>query len=285
MGNNFNGPAKIVADNINVEVKRAARPIWQLIMMGIMAGAFIAMGAASSNVVMHGVADVGLSRMVGALIFPVGLILIVMIGGELFTGDCLLIFGILDKKVKVVDAIKVLIIVWIANLIGSVVIAFFVAQSGQWDLGSGMVGAFTIKVAMGKSNAVFSKAFFSGIMCNIFVCLAVLLAGAGKDAFGKMFGAFLPICAFVLCGFEHCVANMYYIPAGIFAAGNETYANLAMEKFGYTADQLASINWGNFFVKNMIPVTLGNIVGGMVCIGVMLYYINQKEIKSIQNNG
>ena len=180
------------------------------------------------------------------------------------------------KKYSFVSVARVLTIVFLSNFIGSVLLAFFVFASGQWDYSSGLLGAFTIKIAMGKVSTTFFKGFFSGIMCNIFVCGAVLMASAAKDVAGKVWAAFFPIFAFVISGYEHCVANMYYIPAGIFAMQNDTYVNIAMEKYGYTAEQLANLNWVNFFIKNELPVTLGNIVGGMF-LGVILYVIHKKN--------
>jgi formate/nitrite transporter FocA (FNT family) len=106
------------------------------------------------------------------------------------------------------------------------------------------------------------------------------MAAAAKDVAGKLWACFFPIMAFVVCGYEHCVANMYYIPAGIFAAGNEKFVERAISEYGYTADQLAELNWANFFVVNQIPVTLGNIVGGMIFVGLILYGIHAKNLRA-----
>ena len=130
---------------------------------------------------------------------------------------------------------------------------------------------------MGKATMDFSKAFTSGILCNVFVCGAVLMATAAKDVAGKIWACFFPILVFVVSGFEHCVANMYYIPAGIIAKNNSVYAEKAMEVYGYTEEQLAKLNWKSFFIDSSIPVTLGNIVGGMVLIGVIFWLINGKN--------
>jgi formate/nitrite transporter len=180
---------------------------------------------------MHAVANVGLARLVAGCVFPVGLMMIVFVGGELFTGDCLMIVGCMHKEFSVWKMIKVLIVVWTSNLIGSVLFAAMVNASTQYNFTSGLLGAFTIKVAMGKLGMSFSSAFISGILCNFFVCIAVLMAAAAKDIAGKVWAIFFPIMAFVVSGYEHCVANMYYIPAGIFAAGNEAYVQKAMETY------------------------------------------------------
>ena len=279
----MNTIAQVLKGNIDTEVKRAKMSIGRLLLFGIMAGMFIALGASASSVAMHSTAGVGLSRFIGGCIFPIGLMLIVFLGGELFTGDCLIILGIFDKKVRVLSALKVLVLVWAANLVGAVVIALLVFASGQLGYTNGLLGAFTIKVALGKATMSFGSAFTSGILCNIFVCGAVLMAFAAKDAGGKIWAMFFPIMAFVVSGYEHCVANMYYIPAGILAASNETYRQVAMETYGFSAQQLEALDWKHFFVDSSIPVTLGNMVGGMIFVGLLLYLVNKQGIKEEQS--
>ena len=272
----MNQPAQIVEGYIKAGVNKATMPLGRMIFLGICAGIFIACGASASNMGMHTIANASAAKVVAGTIFPVGLIMYLLIGGELFTGDCLMVMGAMNKKYSFASVAKVLTVVFLSNLIGSVLLAFFVFASGQWDYSSGALGAFTIKIAMGKVNTTFFNGFFSGIMCNIFVCGAVLTAYAAKDVTGKIWAAFFPIFAFVISGYEHCVANMYYIPAGIFAKQNPEYVSLVMEKYGYTAEQLEHLNWFSFFVQNEIPVTLGNIVGGMF-LGVLLYIIHKRD--------
>ncbi|MBQ5446888.1 MAG: formate/nitrite transporter family protein [Lachnospiraceae bacterium] len=272
-----NSPSEILEGNIKTEVKRVNMPIFKLVLLGILAGMFIAGGAAASNVAMHNISNVGLARLVAGVIFPVGLMMIVLVGGELFTGDCLLILGIMDKKYNVLQAIKVLVIVFITNLLGSVIIAFIVYESGQFNYTDGLLGAFTIKVALSKTGLSFTNAFCSGILCNIFVCLAVLMAASSKQVSGKILGIFFPIMAFVVSGYEHCVANMYYIPAGIIAKMNDSYVAKAKDAYNFTDAKLDGLNIKTFFVDNLIPVTLGNIVGGMLFVGVILYLVNHKK--------
>ena len=275
----LNSPKQITENMIQAGVTKATTPLPKVILLGIFAGMFIACGVSASSVAMHAMTNVGLQRLIGGCIFPIGLMMIVLVGGELFTGDCLMVMGCLHKKYSVLDVIRVLTIVYFSNFIGSVLMAGMVYLSGQFGYTNGLLGAFTIKIAMGKVSLDFQTAFISGILCNIFVCLGVLMASAAKDVTGKIFGCFFPIMAFIVSGYEHCVANMYYIPAGIFAAGNEKYVECAMREYGYTAEQLEKLNWGEFFVTNQIPVTLGNIVGGMVFVGVILYAINMNKQK------
>ena len=273
-------PQQIVSANIRGAAGKTEIPGLRLMLLGIFAGMFIACGASASSAAMHAVSNVGLARLVAGCIFPVGLMMIVFVGGELFTGDCLMIMGCIHGKFSVWSMIKVLILVFVSNFVGSALFAYLVSVSTQYNFTGGLLGAFTIKVAMGKVSMSFGAAFVSGILCNFFVCIAVLMAAAAKDVAGKVWAIFFPIMAFVVSGYEHCVANMYYIPAGIFAAANEAYVQTAMEAYGYTAQQLSALNWGNMLVNNLLPVTLGNIVGGMVFVGLPLYLIHGAKIRA-----
>ena len=273
-------PPQIVAANMNAAKGKTELPLGRMILLGIFAGMFIAGGASASSLAMHAISNVGLARLVAGTIFPVGLMMIVLVGGELFTGDCLMIMGCVHGKFSVSKMVKVLTVVYLSNLVGSLIFAGLVYASGQYNYTNGMLGAFTIKVALGKVNLSFGAAVASGILCNIFVCMAVLMATAARDISGKIWGIFFPILTFIVSGYEHCVANMYYIPAGIFAKASSTYASLAMESYGYTTLQLDSLNWANFVVKNLIPVTIGNILGGMVFVGLPLYLIHRQKLKA-----
>lgn len=276
----FFQPQEIVAANMNTGKGKTELPFIRLILLGILAGMFIACGASASSVAMHAIGNVGLARLVGGVIFPVGLMMIIFVGGELFTGDCLMVMGCMHRKYSVLCMTRVLVIVFISNFVGAVLFAALVSISGQYNYTNGLLGAYTIKVAVGKLNLSFLSAFSSGILCNIFVCAAVLMASAAKDIGGKVWAVFFPIMAFVVSGYEHCVANMYYIPAAIFASANETYSLTAMTEYGYTAAQLEAVNWSSFLTQNLIPVTLGNIIGGMLFVGVPLYLIHCQKIKA-----
>ena len=272
-------PQQIVSSNMAAGKAKTRLSLLRMILLGILAGMFIACGASASSVAMHAVSNVGLARLTAGCIFPIGLMMIVFVGGELFTGDCLMVMGCLQGKYTMLSMAKVLVVVFFSNFIGAGVLAAMVSASGQFDYTGGMLGAFTIKVAMGKVGLSFGAAFISGILCNFFVCIAVLMAASAKDIVGKVWAIFFPILAFVVSGYEHCVANMYYIPAGIFALSNEGYVQAAETAYGYTAAQLEALNWGNMLVKNLVPVTLGNIVGGMVFVGLPLYVIHAVKIR------
>ena len=284
---NMHTSVDVVNKNIEVSINRANMPVLKMIFLGIFAGMFISLGAAASAVVMHSIDNVGLARMISGLIFPIGLIMIVLIGGELFTGNCLIIMGVMDKKAKVTSMIRILIIVYISNFIGAMIIVLLVSLSGQYNYSDGLLGAFTIKNAMNKVSMSFGSGFTSGILCNIFVCIPVLMAAAAKDVSGKIWACVFPIVAFVVSGYEHCVANMYFIPAGILAKNNEVYIQKAMDAYGYTAEQLDKLNWSSFFAEGLLPVTLGNMVGGMLFVGVIAYIIHvknhDKNVKNLTN--
>ena len=273
-------PQQVVSSNMAAGKVKTRLSLFRMILLGILAGMFIACGASASSVAMHAVSNVGLARFAAGAIFPVGLMMIIFVGGELFTGDCLMIMGCLQGRYTVLSMVKVLVVVFLSNFLGAALFAAMVSVSSQYDYTGGLLGAFTIKVAMGKLGLSFGAAFISGILCNIFVCVAVLMSVAAKDISGKVWAIFFPIMAFVVSGYEHCVANMYYIPAGIFAAANERYVQVAMETYGYTAQQLEALNWGNMCLANLLPVTLGNIVGGMVFVGLPLYLIHSAKIRA-----
>ena len=277
MENNFNTPAQVFEANMKAGEGKVQLPLLKCILLGLMAGAFIAFGGATSSAAIHNISNQGVAKALAGAIFPVGLMMIVFVGGELFTGDCLMIAGVADKRFSALQMIKTLIIVWLSNMAGAVLIAALVYYSGLLDYTGGALGAFTIKVAYGKCTITPFKAVCSGILCNILVCIAVLMATAARNIAGKVWAIFFPICAFVVGGWEHCVANMFYIPAGIIAATNDTYAAKAEELYGITAAQIsASVNVGGF-ISNLVPVTIGNILGGMVFVALPLYVIHKKK--------
>lgn len=275
MENSFYTPSEVIKSNIKSAVAKANLPLAKMILLGMMAGAFIAFGGAASSVAAHGVADVGLARSIAGAIFPVGLMLVVFTGSELFTGNSLMIMAVIDKKITLLKMVRNLVVVYFANFIGALIIDVLVFLSGQFDFSGGGLGAYTIKVALAKTSIAPVTAVISGILCNILVCLAIVLAGTAKDSIGRIFGIFFPIAAFVVCGFEHCVANMFYIPAGMLAATNTAYVQKAHELYGITAQQCSSLT--HFAgTESLLFVTIGNIIGGVLFVGVVLYMAHIK---------
>jgi formate/nitrite transporter len=284
MDNGFNTPAKVFSANLSGNEVKANLALSKCILLGIMAGAFIAFGGATSSAAVHNIPNQGIAKAVAGCIFPVGLMMIVFVGGELFTGDCMMITGVIAKKYSALDMVKTLVIVYFSNMVGAVLISILIYFSGLYDYTSGALGAYAIKVAYGKTTIAPFKAICSGILCNILVCIAVLMATAAKDIAGKVWAIFFPICAFVIGGWEHCVANMYYIPSGILASMNDTYVSKAEELYGITKEQiLTHLNIGGY-ISNLIPVTIGNILGGMVFVALPLYIIHNKDKEKNKEN-
>lgn len=279
MNKNFNSPKEVIETNIKGGETKVSLPLGKMILFGIMAGAFIALGGATSSTAAHAIDNVGLARLVAGCIFPVGLMIIVFVGGELFTGNCLTIMGYLDKRFSGMAVVKDLIIVWLANFVGAFIIDLLIFYSGNLNYSSGLLGAYTIKVALGKCTISPLTAIASGILCNILVCIAILTATAANDIGGKVWAIFFPIMAFVVGGFEHCVANMFYIPMGLLAATNSDYVAKAMDAYGLTAEKLAGLSVGGM-CSNLIFVTIGNILGGMVFVGVPCFLVHIKEKKN-----
>ena len=272
----FQTITEVIEQNIQNGIKKTNLTTKKLILLGIAAGFFIGIGAEASSLAMHGISNVGLARTVAGAVFPIGLMLIVLLGGELFTGNCLISMAVYDKRTKLKGMIRNLTIVYISNFIGAALMAWMINNCGQLNFSDGGAGAFTIKVALGKVGIDPMQAIVSGILCNVLVCLAIFMAATAKDVAGKCIAIFFPIFVFVISGFEHCVANMYYIPAGIFAARNPLYAAKATELYGITAEQLSGLNFGTMF-SNLIPVTIGNIIGGMVFVGLLYWYLYRKK--------
>ena len=272
----FQTITEVIEQNIQNGIKKTNLTTKKLILLGIAAGFFIGIGAEASSLAMHGISNVGLARTVAGAVFPIGLMLIVLLGGELFTGNCLISMAVYDKKAKLKGMIRNLTIVYISNFIGAALMAWMINNCGQLNFSDGGAGAFTIKVALGKVGIDPIQAIVSGILCNVLVCLAIFMSATAKDVAGKCIAIFFPIFVFVISGFEHCVANMYYIPAGIFAAHNPLYAAKATELYGITAEQLSGLNFGTIF-SNLVPVTIGNIIGGMVFVGLLYWYLYRKK--------
>lgn len=276
MEKNFNTPAEVIEMNLKTSETKTKLPMLEMILLGILAGAFVAVGAATSGTAVHDIANVGLGRMLSGVIFPVGLMMIVFVGGELVTGNCLIFIGVLDKRVSWKACVRNLVVVYFCNMIGALFVAALIYFSGNLDYSKGLLGASAIRVAVGKVEIGVFTGITSGILCNILVCVAVLMATAANDVAGKIWGIFFPIFAFVVGGFEHCVANMFYIPMGMMAAQNPEYVMRAQLAYGLTEKQIESLTVQNT-LSNLIPVTIGNVIGGMLCVALPCYLIYKKN--------
>jgi len=264
---------EFTSDNGTVKARRAVLPT---LILAFLAGVFVAFASEGSSMAAFNLLanpdTYGLGRTLAGAVFGTGLMLVLITGGELFTGNALVFTAVLDRKIKITDMLRNWLIVYTGNFIGGVFIAYMMNKSGLFDSGNGMLGGQTIKIAAYKTGLSFIPAFYSGIMCNWLVCLAVWASFAAKDVMGKLFSSFFIIGLFAISGFEHSVANMYYIPAGIMAKGNQMWVEAAR----LSGEQLDGLNWAALFIKNLIPVTLGNIIGGSGMVG-FLYWVSLKK--------
>lgn len=249
-------------------------PMKKFFVLAILAGAFIAFGAQLSIIVgSDATLGFGFTKFIAGAVFSVGLMLVVVAGAELFTGDNLIVISALEKKVRWGELLKAWIAVFIGNLIGSVLIALLLYWSGLWSMNGNLVGAAALKIAGAKVGLTFVQGLVRGILCNWLVCLAVWMATASKDIIGKLFAVFFPVMAFVASGFEHSIANMFFIPYGILLKS----VPQVVEATGKTLADFAGLNWATLWTKNLIPVTIGNIIGGAFFVGFIYWFVYLKK--------
>ena len=242
----MNTPAEVAAGFSDLGVRKAGTPAGKLLLLAVLAGMYIAFAGVGATI-----ANVVVNKLAGACVFPAGLAMVVVAGSELFTGDNLMLTSLLDRRITAGKMFLTLLIVYLGNLLGSLLVAFMA-------VGSGVMGAYAEAVAgaaVTKATLGFGPALLRGVLCNILVCVAVWMAAAAKTVPGKIVGLFLPIMVFVLCGYEHSVANMYYLPAGMLAA-----ARYALPAEG--------LNLGSALLGNLLPVTIGNMIGGFAVAAV-----------------
>ena len=245
--------AETYLNYMTVARNKATAKWYKTLLLAVYAGAFIAFGAVASNAASAYFSGSGAS-IAKAAVFPIGLTLVIFFGAELFTGNCLLIAPALGKDIKVTHLFKNWGIVYAGNLVGSVLIAVIVVYSG---IQTGAVKEACIAAAANKCNMNFGQALLRAIPCNMLVCLAVWFALSAKSAHGKIISLYLPVFAFVVCGFEHSVANMYYLTAGLLSGKSD------------------GLNVGNAILNCLIPSTLGNIIGGAI-IALSVHFLNRK---------
>ncbi|MGL6108119.1 formate/nitrite transporter family protein [Romboutsia sp.] len=260
MDKRFLTPGEIANAIVNVNAKRGDLATVPCILLGIMAGIFIGLGGLGNILVTQTLANIdpGLAKLAGAAVFPVGLMLVVMCGAELFTGNNLMTLAVVEKKTTMAKMFKNWIFVYIANFIGSLLLVLVIYYGGTI---AGDAATKSIGIAEAKVSLTFSQAFLRAILCNFIVVLAVWMATGAQDIVSKIFACWFPIMLFVLCGFEHSVANMFFIPMGMALGAKVTIAQL---------------------IGNLIPVTLGNIVGGGIIVPSMYYmaYLKKRPEKS-----
>lgn len=272
----MNTPAEAAKLYVEAGRGKVSLPLGRMFLLAVLAGIFIAFGGVAATTAAVSVPLASVGKLVGACVFPGGLVMVLCAGSELFTGNCLLVIPLLEKKITVTQMLRNWIVVYLGNFVGGMAVAALCVYGHQASLFENQMAVSMLSAAAAKTALPFGDAVLKGIACNFLVCIAVWIAGfVAKTVGGKLAGLFFPIMIFVVSGFEHSVANMYYIAAGLFAKTNQVYAAAAAE----AGTDLSGLDWGTFFTRNLIPVTLGNIVGGAVCVGCVYWYIYLKKKK------
>ncbi len=256
-------PAAIASTYETTGTAKTKMSFRKTFLLGIMAGAFIALGGLGSQIASVCAPDPSTGRLISSIVFPIGLFMVLVGGAELFTGNCLIMIPVLSKKATVKGMLRNWGIVYLGNLVGGIIIALLANFSHTYAFADGALAQAVVNTAVAKSNISFADGLLKGILCNILVCMAVWCSFAADELAGKVLALWLPVMLFIIGGFEHCVANMYFIPAGM----------IATSVYGIAAD----ISLFGFLVTNLIPVTIGNIIGGGICVGAMYYMIYLKE--------
>lgn len=266
-------PAEIANKAEHVGAQKVRVDTVTLLVLSILAGAFIALGAMFATTVLAGAAGVlpyGVSRLIAGFVFCLGLILVVVGGAELFTGNTLMVMAWAAGRVTLPEMLRAWAIIYCGNFIGALSTAILVYLSGQPLHANGAVAAVAVKLAVDKSLLPFGQAFFLGILCNVLVCLAVWLALGARTTTDKVAAIIFPVSAFVVAGFEHSVANMYIVPLGLFL---KAWAPATLwSGLGATIPDLAPLTW-TAFLTGLVPVTLGNIVGGGLLVGGVYWFV------------
>jgi formate transporter len=286
-------PAEMAKRAEYVGVRKAEAAALTLLALAILAGAFIAMGAIFSTTVVSGGMSIkdaageaafstgwpyGINRLLAGIVFSLGLILVVVGGAELFTGNNLIVMAWANGKITTTSLFRNWVIVYLGNFIGSVGTAILVFFSKQYLNGGGAVGATALSIAKSKVELGFVQALVLGILCNALVCMAVWMTFSARSTLDKIAAIVFPITAFVAAGFEHSIANMYFVPIAIFIknyAGSDFWKLISKTPADY-----ATITWSNFLVNNLVPVTIGNIIGGVILVAGMYWVVYLRPEKS-----
>ncbi len=266
-------PADIARKAEATGVAKAGMDTTRLLVLAVLAGAFIGLGAMAATTLWTGTAGFvpfGIARMLGGLVFALGLILVVLGGAELFTGNNLMVMAWAGRRITLAALLRAWAIVFVGNLIGAVATAALVFLAGHHLLAEGGVGATALAIGRAKVELPFLRAFFLGVLCNVLVCLAVWLCYGAHSTTDKLLAILFPITAFVAAGFEHSVANMYFIPQAMmiqWGAPESFWAATGLQPAAFAGLTPASL------AMNLVPVTLGNMVGGGVLVGLVYWFV------------
>ena len=261
-------PPQMLEKTSAIGVTKSSLRLLPLLLLAILAGMYIAFGGVFSTVIATGTNTVlpyGIVKLLQGLVFSLGLILAVVGGAELFTGNMLMIIPFLERKIRFNSLLRNWLVVYIGNLVGSLIVALLIISAGSYRLAGGLLGTTMLSIADSKMHYSFLQAISLGILCNILVCLAVWLSYSARNTTDKILSIIFPISAFIAAGFEHSVANMYLIPVALLLKNIDP---------GFVAGSglnLSALSWGDFFLHNLLPVTLGNMVGGIIFVGIAYY--------------
>jgi len=269
-------PPAMAATACDLGVAKAELDVTHTFVLAVLAGAFISLGAMFATVATADAANLpfGITRVVGGMVFSLGLVLVVVAGAELFTGNNLIVMAWADRRIRLGRLLRNWGIVYLGNLVGALATALLVFAAGQHEFGAGAVGLNALAVAETKSSLGWGQAVALGVLCNALVCLAVWLSYAARSVTDKVLAVLFPISAFVAAGFEHSVANMYFLPVGLLvkhAAPDSFWSST-----GANAADYPNLGWTNALLGNLVPVTLGNIFGGAVMVGLVYWLIYRR---------
>jgi formate/nitrite transporter len=267
-------PAEMAARAETIGAAKARLPLLDLAALAVLAGAFIALGAAFFTTVTTSTeVGYGPSRLLGGVAFSLGLILVVIAGAELFTGNNLMVMAWAARRVSTGSLLRAWAVVYAGNFIGALATAVLVALSGQWRFAEHAVGANAVRIANTKVNLDFAEAFFLGVLCNGLVCLAVWLTYSARSNLDKALAVVFPITAFVASGYEHSIANMYFIPLGLLLKSE----GAVLAAGDLDAAAVGDLDVVTFLFANLLPVTAGNLVGGGVLVGAIYWFIYRRN--------
>jgi len=266
-------PAEMAVKAAETGVKKTGLDTLRMFLLAILAGAFIAMGAIFATTVSAGGSTLpyGVSRLLSGTAFTLGLILVVVSGSELFTGNSLIIMAFANRRIPLSGLLRNWGIVYLGNFIGAVLTAYLMFVARQYTFGGGSVGLAALSIGEAKTGLAFGQAVVLGIFCNALVCMAVWMCYSARSTIDKILAIVPPIAAFVAAGFEHSIANMYFIPIALFIKQGGTPA--FFEAIQKAPSDFTHLTWSNFFLVNLLPVTIGNIIGGVVMVGLVYWFI------------
>ncbi len=264
------GPSEMAGRAQQVGVAKARFDTLTLLTLGVLAGAFIALGAVFATVVsVDSTLGWGPTRLLTGVAFSLGLILVVIAGAELFTGNALIVMAWLGRKVSTAQLLRNWGLAYVGNLLGALGTVGLVYASGQWKLAGGQIGVNAVTLANSKVQMTFVEAVARGVLCNALVCLAVWLCFSARSNVDRVVAIVPPIAAFVAAGFEHSIANMYFIPLGIILKKQD----VVQAAGGPAAEATSSLTWTGFLTDNLLPVTIGNVIGGGLLVGAVYWLV------------